>query len=328
MSSGVIDILVDMGFSMSKAEKALEITGNKGVEPAMEWLLAHSDEAEPAPEPSVGESAPALAADAPIQDDVAGASSQTVSTTETAKSMKCDVCGKLFKSNLEVEFHATKSGHDRFSESTEEKKPLSEEEKREQLKMLEEKLKQKRKEREEQEKKNAFEREKNRIRSGKEMSEARKKLEELEMQKLLEQRKREKAEEKEARQRVRAQIEADKAARRAKAAAESSPSVNTVSAPLPVISSSASTHHRKDYTETRLQLRLTNGQTLTQSFGSKEQLSAVRLFIEMNRTDGNGPFQLMTTFPKKVFTDEDYDTPLDVLGLVPSAVVIVQKKVE
>ncbi|XP_077269399.1 UBX domain-containing protein 1 isoform X1 [Temnothorax americanus] len=329
MSSGVIDILVDMGFSMSKAEKALEITGNKGVEPAMEWLLAHSDEAESTPEPVVGESAPALPADAPIQDNVAGASSQSVSTTETAKSMKCDVCGKLFKSNLEVEYHATKSGHDRFSESTEEKKPLSEEEKREQLKMLEEKLRQKRKEREEQEKKNAFEREKNRIRSGKEMSEARKKLEELEMQKLLEQRKREKAEEKEARQRVRAQIEADKAARRAKAAAESSAqSVNTISTPLPAISSSASAHHRKDYTETRLQLRLTNGQTLTQSFGSKEQLSAVRLFIEMNRTDGNGPFQLMTTFPKKVFTDEDYDTPLDVLGLVPSAVVIVQKKVE
>ncbi|XP_012222270.1 UBX domain-containing protein 1 [Linepithema humile] len=327
MSSGVIDILVDMGFSMSKAEKALEITGNKGVEPAMEWLLAHSDEAEPAPEPSVGESAPSLAADTPAQDTVAGASSQPVSTTETAKSMKCDVCGKLFKSNLEVEFHATKSGHDRFSESTEEKKPLTEEEKREQLKMLEEKLRQKRKEREEQEKINAFERERNRIRSGKEMSEARKKLEELEMKKLLEQRKREKAEEKEAIQRVKAQIEADKAARRAKAAAESSQSINL--SPVAASSStSTSTHHRKDYTETKLQLRLTNGQTLTQSFGSKEQLSAVRLFIEMNRTDGNGPFQLMTTFPKKVFTDEDYDTPLDVLGLVPSAVVIVQKKVE
>lgn len=54
-------------------------------------LLAHSDEAEPAPEPSVGESAPALAADTPAQDTVAGASSQPVSTTETAKSMKCDV---------------------------------------------------------------------------------------------------------------------------------------------------------------------------------------------------------------------------------------------
>ncbi|KAL0102032.1 hypothetical protein PUN28_018525 [Cardiocondyla obscurior] len=329
MSSGVIDILVDMGFSISKAEKALEITGNKGVEPAMEWLLAHADETEFPPAPVIGVSAPELNTD---EDNIAGASSQsvpTVSTTETAKSMKCDVCGKLFKSNMEIEFHATKSGHDRFSESTEEKKLLTEEEKREQLRMLEEKLRQKRKEREEQEKKDAFEREKNRIRSGKEMSEARKKLEELEMQKLLEQRKREKAEEKEARQRVRAQIEADKAARRAKAAAESNQVTNsTTSTPLSATPSSTSTYHRKDYTETRLQLRLTNGQTLTQSFGSKEQLSAVRLFIEMNRTDGNGPFQLMTTFPTKVFTDEDYDTPLDVLGLVPSAVVIVQKKAE
>jgi len=79
-------------------------------------------------------------------------------------------------------------------------------------------------------------------------------LEELEMQKLLEQRKREKAEEKEAKQRVRAQIEADKAARRAKAAAESNQMVNTTSAPLSAIPSSTSTHHRKDYTETRLQV--------------------------------------------------------------------------
>lgn len=84
-------------------------------------------------------------------------------------------CGKLFKSNLEVEFHATKSGHDRFSESTEEKKPLTEEEKKEQLRILTEKLKQKNKEREEQEKKDAQEREKNRIKSGKEMAQARRK---------------------------------------------------------------------------------------------------------------------------------------------------------
>lgn len=56
-------------------------------------LLAHADEAESAPEPFVGESAPVLAAD--TQDSVAGASSQPVSTTETAKSMKCDVYVEL-----------------------------------------------------------------------------------------------------------------------------------------------------------------------------------------------------------------------------------------
>lgn len=73
------------------------------------------------------------------------------------------------------------------------------------------------------------------------------------MKKLLEQRKREKAEEKEARQRVKAQIEADKAARRAKAA-ENNQSVNTASISLSTTPSSTSAHHRKDYTETKLQV--------------------------------------------------------------------------
>ncbi|XP_003485605.1 UBX domain-containing protein 1 [Bombus vosnesenskii] len=321
MSSSDINMLVDMGFSISKAEKALEITGNKGVVPAMEWLLAHSNDAEPSPDPPTAESATLSNLQTSIHEDTADASGQ-VSTTEVAKSMKCDICGKLFKSNLEVEFHATKSGHDRFSESTEEKKPLTEEEKKEQLRILTEKLKQKNKEREEQEKKDAQEREKNRIKSGKEMAQARRKLEELEMRKLLEERKREKEEEKLARQKVKEQIEADKAARRAKANAKRA---LTESPPTP--SSSTSTY-RKEYNDTRLQIRLTNGQTLTQSFGSKEKLSAVRLFIEINRTDPSGPFNLMTAFPKKIFMEDDYEAPLNALGLTPSAVLIVQKKVE
>ena len=64
------------------------------------------------------------------------------------------------------------------------------------------------------------------------------------------------------------------------------------------------------------QIRLTNGQTLTQSFGSKEKLSAVRLFIEINRTDAPGPFSLMTNFPKKIFMEEDYEAPLNALGIL------------
>lgn len=51
-----------------------------------------------------------------------------------------DFSDRLFKNQMEVEFHAAKSGHSNFSESTEEKKPLTEEEKKEQLARLEEKL--------------------------------------------------------------------------------------------------------------------------------------------------------------------------------------------
>ena len=51
-----------------------------------------------------------------------------------------------------------------------------------------------------------------------------------------------------------------------------------------------------------------------QTFKSKEPLSAVRLYIQLNRDDvpsSNLPVKLMTNFPKKVFTEEDFEKPLD-----------------
>lgn len=148
----------------------------------MEWLLTHEEE-EPAPsEATVTE--PPAPADSPPE------GSSSTESVPIAKSIKCDECGKLFKTQLEVEFHSTKSGHQSFSESTEEKKPLTEEEKREQLAKIEAKLRQRRLEREAREKQEELEREKVRIRSGKEMLEAKKKHEELEIKKIVEQRKR------------------------------------------------------------------------------------------------------------------------------------------
>lgn len=43
-------------------------------------------------------------------------------------------------------------------------------------------------------------------------------------------------------------------------------------------------------------------------------LAAVRVYIELNRTDGDAPFCLMTSFPRKVFSSDDYEKPLDQLG--------------
>lgn len=65
---------------------------------------------------------------------------------------------------------------------------------------------------------------------------------------------------------------------------------------------------------------------MTESFDVKESLSAVRLYIQLKMGESDAPFALMTSFPRKIFTDEDYEKPLDALGLVPSAVVIVTKK--
>lgn len=81
------------------------------------------------------------------------------------------------------------------------------------------------------------------------------------MQRILEQRRREKEDDKRARQRVREQIEADKAARKAKAAGASNQQTPpttpnaispTVSSPIEITSSTAV---KKDYNQTKLQVR-------------------------------------------------------------------------
>lgn len=314
-----IQTLVDMGFPKERAERALQVTNNKGVEAAMEWLLAHADE----DIPSSSSSSSSTQQQSQSDSSSAGATPSGAETAPVAKSLKCDECGKLFKSQDEVEFHAAKTQHSSFSESTEEKKPLTEEEKKAQLALLEEKMKRKRQEREENEKKEAQERERLRIRSGKDMLEAKRKLEETEMKKVMDQRRREKMEEKAARDRVKAQIEADKAARKAKMAGEP-----PAAAPAPVVvapTEAPKPAASKNYTNARIQIRLMDGSTLVETFDAKEQLSAVRLFVQLKLGSSAAPFGLMTNFPKKVFGGEDYDVPLEKLGLVPSAVLIVTK---
>lgn len=171
----------------------------------MEWLLAHVDDEIPAVAAvATGPSSTEPAEQTTEKSDESSSASGAEGSTLEAKSIKCEDCGRLFRfvftlyiniwfvihsdgsrTNLEVEFHATKSGHANFSESTEEKKPLSEEEKKAQLRLIEEKITQKRAEREEREKQEALEKERLRIKSGKDMTEVRRNLEEEEMKKIV-----------------------------------------------------------------------------------------------------------------------------------------------
>ncbi|XP_059055544.1 UBX domain-containing protein 1 [Achroia grisella] len=318
-----IQTLVEMGFSKERAEKALAVTNYKGVEPAMEWLLAHADDPAMESGQTIGSNTTASTSST---DTAPSSATDAASETkpEEAKSFKCDECGKLFKSQDEMEFHAAKTNHSSFSESTEEKKPLTEEEKKAQLALLEERMKLKRKEREEKEKAEALERERLRIKSGKDLQDARLRLQEQEMQKLVEQRRREKVEDQKARERVRAQIEADKQARKLAASGQTAP---PAAAPAPVPPPAAAPAPKVSYEQARIQIRLPDGKALAHTFGAKEQLAAVRLYLQMNAQEfaQEDSFKLMTTFPKKIFTTEDYEKPLELLGLVPSAVIIVSR---
>lgn len=59
---------------------------------------------------------------------------------EEPRSLVCNECGKQFRSTAQAEFHASKSQHVDFSESTEEIAPLTEDQKKERLNELREKL--------------------------------------------------------------------------------------------------------------------------------------------------------------------------------------------
>lgn len=344
------------------SERAIKATGDKGIDAAMDWLSIHQDD-DMSAETTEGAGETAAA-----NEDTEMKETEAEQPGAVAKSLKCDEyvkhyfpgklllcnnnlccrCGKLFKSSEEVEFHAAKTNHSRvfsltqapfqtlpnvnnawqFSESTEEKKPLTEEEKKEQLRRVEELMKQKRKEREEKEKADQLEREKKRIQSGKELTNIKKKLEDEQLKKLADERRREKEEEKKARQRVKDMIEQDKLARKQKAEGATQEPQQPKPAVPAVAPAQTAPNQPKEYKETRIQIRLTDGSTLTQTFGAKEQLAAVRLFVNMKRSENSAIpdlFRLQTNFPKRLFNEEEYEKPLDALGLVPSAVLIVSK---
>ena len=61
-------------------------------------------------------------------------------SAQEARSLVCNDCGKAFRTKEQAEFHATKSGHVDFAESTAEIAPLTEAEKKAKLEELKERL--------------------------------------------------------------------------------------------------------------------------------------------------------------------------------------------
>ncbi|VDK72703.1 unnamed protein product [Onchocerca ochengi] len=323
----MLDQLEEMGFPHDIAEKALRETGETGLIEAVEWIADHQKNNDTnTPKPTQIQLPEEERSIVELAEEEEPSKSSSVEAPQSM-SFKCDVCGKQLADDQAVMFHAARTKHEAFSESTEVMKPLTEEEKKERLAALQKRLKEARAKKEEEEKRETLEKEKRRRLEGKSMAKIEEERKEMEMRKMVEEKKREKHEEMEARKRVLEQIRLDREARKiGEQSRQPQPVVETVNSPLPTVNA---TPPVKDTDYCQIQVRLLNGLIIKEKFKSDEPLSHVRLWVELHSKDTMDgiPFTLMTPFPRKIFTDEDMAVPIKVLGLVPSANMVVTRAV-
>ncbi|XP_033829479.1 UBX domain-containing protein 1 isoform X2 [Periophthalmus magnuspinnatus] len=287
-----LESLLEMGFDRNRAERAVANTGNQGIEQAMDWLMEHENDPD-IDEPFV-----------PPAENVLGGTADVTTSSEMADLDPGEVGGDIINPDGS-------------------KRPMTEEEKREQVKRLEELMRVKQAERREREKAEEIEREKTRRKQGQELQQIRQKLQEDDMKKLADQRRKEKMEDKLARQRVKEKIARDREERAQKfgggaSSSQPSPTSPPGQGPPPT---------KREYDESRIQIRLLDGSTITASFKAQEPLAAVRVYVQMNGNTPEGQdFSLLSPYPRHLYTELDMEKPLKELGLVPSAVLVVTKK--
>ncbi|EXJ55084.1 hypothetical protein A1O7_08009 [Cladophialophora yegresii CBS 114405] len=306
MATTDLDQLLMMGFDKERSEMALKSSGN--LADAIDWLDANSSK-------SIEEIK---------ADKESAAQVKAVEEAEQAKSLVCNECGKKFRGTAQAEFHASKSGHTDFAESTEEIAPLTEEEKAAKLADLREKLAAKRAAQSEQDKIDQKRNEQINRKKTKETEDLKEQLRIKEQLKEAEKKKQEKQREIEAKKRIQAKIAADKEERRLKAEREKAERAGQAlpvqAASVPVAAPTQS-KPASEYKETRLRLQTASG-NIMKTFPVETTLFEVAAAV--GEEIGRDVESFTQTFPRKVFGQDFFGESLKDLKLVPSASLIVK----
>ncbi|RAL05780.1 UBA and UBX domain-containing protein [Aspergillus ibericus CBS 121593] len=307
MASSDLDQLIEMGFDKERAEIA--VAKGNGLQGALEWLEENQDKSLEEIKEAESEEGPAL------------------KPGEEARSLVCNECGKKFRSHAQAEFHASKSGHVDFSESTEEIAALTEEEKKARLEELRQKLAAKRAGQSEQDKIDKKRNEEIRRKSTKESQDIKEELQRKQMLKEAEQKKKEKQADIEAKKRVKAKIEADREERRLRAERERAeragvaPPAPPPAAPAATTSGPVASKPASAYTETRLRFQTPKG-NIMKTLPVTTTLFEVATALQQEH--GVEVRSFAQNFPRKVFDAEFFGESLKDLGLIPSASLVVQ----
>jgi hypothetical protein len=241
-----------------------------------------------------------------------------------AKSLVCNECGKKFRNHDAASFHASKTDHQDFSESTDEIAPLTEEEKKAKLEQLRQQLAAKRAAQSVADKEEQKKNEKIRQKSTKETQEAKEELQRKQQINEAAKKRQEKLDDLEAKKRIKARIEADRAERKrkdeeAKAAREG----RAVAAAAPAAAAAPSAPKpAAAHTEARLRLQLPT-KTVQKTYPADTTLFEVAQQLEAD--EGTAVTSFTMNFPRKTFEGGiDFSQTLKEAGLVPSAVLIVK----
>ncbi|KAI9771294.1 MAG: hypothetical protein M1840_002264 [Geoglossum simile] len=320
MAPSDLSVLLDMGFEKERAELAVRKSG--GLQGALEWLEAHQDK-------SLDEIKAPAPSNAETDETDPTIEPEALKPGEVANSLVCNDCGRRFRSTAQAEFHASKTEHQNFSESTEEIAPLTEEEKKAKLEELRQKMAEKRTQqaladREENKKNEAIRR-----KATQEVQDIKEDLRKKEQMKEAAAKRKEKLEEQAAKERIRAQIKATQEERRLKAAREKAEREGQPPPREPVLrkqSASAgavgSAKPASAYSESRLRFQLPSG-NVQKAFPADTTLFEVAAALEQE--SGASVESFTQTFPRKTFSQGvDFGLTLKEAGLVPSAVLIVK----
>ena len=307
-----LDQLVDMGFEKEKAQIALKKSGN--LTGALDFLDKNADRSVADLKEDENEETAAAAGDAANPD-------------QQAMSMVCNDCGRKLRNMAAAQFHAEKTGHDDFSESTEEIAPLTEEEKKQKLQELKEKLAAKRAGQEDEDKLARKRNEQINKKHTRESEDAKEELRKKEQIKEAQKKRQEKLDDAAAKKRIKDKIEADKAARKAKQDEEKAMRANPdaynpgAATGAPSAAAAAAPKVSTNHSEARLRLQ-TPGGNVMKTFPASTTLFEVAHAV--TQENGTEVASFTTTFPKKVFEQTDFGMTLKEAGCVPSAALIVR----
>lgn len=315
-----------MGFPVSRIEAALRNTSPATLESCIEWLDQHPIDAAVQ---ATGD--PTEEAETEVTVGPDGEPIEKGDMSDAAGSLVCQDCGKRFRTPATAEYHATKTNHTNFAESVEKIPELTPEQKAAKLEDLRLRAAERKAT---QAKIDALENKNNealRKKADKESAALIEKQKKLQVQKEAEARKREQREDVLAKQRIKDLIAADKKARQEKIEREKAAraGVSTAGAASPrvaaaPVAAAASTapRQKKEYTESRLQIRIDGQAPVVKTFPVETTLFEVAHAVQNVSDISPDSTVFVTTFPTKKFGAEDMGMTLKEAGLINTAVML------